>query len=76
MFVLFCACDVMNVLSVKKNENIPKKKKKIKKNWDMGKSSVSSTQRRAMMATLVKMLTSVPIVRNLIWPPLKTVNSS
>jgi hypothetical protein len=27
-----------------------------------GKSSVSSVQRRAMMATLVKMLTSVPIV--------------
>ena len=25
-----------------------------------------------MMATLVKMLTSVPIVGNLIWPPLKT----
>jgi hypothetical protein len=33
-----------------------------------GKSSVSSAQRRAMMATLVKMLTSVPIVGNLIWP--------
>ena len=28
------------------------------------------------MATLVKMLTSVPIVGNLIWPPLKTVNKS
>jgi hypothetical protein len=24
MFVLFCACDVMNVLSVKKNENLQK----------------------------------------------------
>jgi hypothetical protein len=33
MFVLFCACDVMNVLSVKKNENLHKnfKKKKEKK---------------------------------------------
>jgi hypothetical protein len=41
-----------------------------------GKSSVSSIQRRAMMATLVEMFTSVPIVGNLIWPPLKTVNSS
>jgi hypothetical protein len=41
-----------------------------------GKSSVSSVQRRAMMAALVKMITSVPIVGNLIWPPLKTVNSS
>jgi hypothetical protein len=38
-----------------------------------GKSSVSSVQRKAMMATLVKMLTSVPIVGNLIWPPLKTI---
>jgi hypothetical protein len=27
MFVLFCACDVMNVLSVIKNENFQKKKK-------------------------------------------------
>ena len=26
MFVLFCACDVMNVLSVKKKENLQKKK--------------------------------------------------
>jgi hypothetical protein len=41
-----------------------------------GKSFVSSVQRRAMIVTLVKMLTSVPIVGNLIWPPLKTVNSS
>jgi hypothetical protein len=31
-----------------------------------GKSSVSSVQRRAMMAALVKMVTSVPIVGNLI----------
>jgi hypothetical protein len=28
MFVLFCACGVMNVLSVKKNENLQKKNKK------------------------------------------------
>jgi hypothetical protein len=34
MFVLFCACDVMNVLSVKKNENLQKtKNKKKQKNW-------------------------------------------
>jgi hypothetical protein len=46
------------------------------KNNAKGKSSVSSVQRRVMMATLVKMLTSVPIVGNLIWPPLKTVNFS
>jgi hypothetical protein len=31
MFVLFCACDVMNVLSVKKNENLQQKKKKNQK---------------------------------------------
>ena len=31
MFVLFCACDVMNVLSVKKNENLQKKFKKKEK---------------------------------------------
>jgi hypothetical protein len=30
MFVLVCACDVMNVLSVKKNENLQKTKKKTK----------------------------------------------
>jgi hypothetical protein len=30
-----------------------------------GKSSVSSVQRRVMMATLVKMLTSVPIVERI-----------
>jgi hypothetical protein len=30
MLVLFCACDVMNVLSVKKNEKLQKKKKKKK----------------------------------------------
>jgi hypothetical protein len=34
----------------------------------------SSVQRRAMMGTLVKMLTSVSIVGNPISPPLKTVN--
>jgi hypothetical protein len=28
MFVLFCACDVMNVLSGKKNENLQKMNKK------------------------------------------------
>jgi hypothetical protein len=31
MFVLFCACDVMNVLSVKKNMKIYKKNNKKKK---------------------------------------------
>ena len=31
MFVLFCACDVMNVLSVKKKMKIYKKKKKKRK---------------------------------------------
>jgi hypothetical protein len=31
---LFCACDVMNVLSVKKNENLHKEKRK-KKNENM-----------------------------------------
>ena len=31
MFVLFCACDVMNVLSVKKKCKFTKKKKKKKK---------------------------------------------
>ena len=31
MFVLFCACDVMNVLSVKKNMKIFKKNNKKKK---------------------------------------------
>ena len=30
MFVLFCACDVMNVLSVKKKENLQQKKNKKK----------------------------------------------
>ena len=35
MFVLFCACDVMNVLSVKKNENLPKKKRKKRKKKEM-----------------------------------------
>jgi hypothetical protein len=35
-----------------------------------GKSFVSSVQRRAMMVTLVKMLTSVSIVENPISPPL------
>ena len=36
MFVLFCACDVMNVLSVKKNEKLHKKlirKRKKKKGY-------------------------------------------
>jgi hypothetical protein len=37
-------------------------------------SFASSVQRRAMMVTLVKMLTSVSIVWNPISPPLKTVN--
>ena len=31
MFVLFCACYVMNVLSVKKNENLQKKRRKKQK---------------------------------------------
>jgi hypothetical protein len=31
MLVLFCACDVMNVLSVKKNEKLQKKKEQKKK---------------------------------------------
>ena len=35
MFVLFCACDVMNVLSVKKIQIYTKKKKKQKKKIDV-----------------------------------------
>jgi hypothetical protein len=38
------------------------------------KSFVSSVRRRAMMITLVKRITNVPIVANPVWPLLKTVN--
>ena len=31
MFVLFCECDVMNVFSVKRNENLQKKEEKKRK---------------------------------------------
>jgi len=47
------------------------------RNLDMDRANEkekSSVQRRAMMVTLVKMLTYVPIVANPIWLLLKTVN--
>jgi len=50
------------------------------RNFDMDKANakeksfVSSVRRRAMMVTLVKMITSVPIVANHVRPLLKTVN--
>ena len=37
------------------------------------KSFVSSVRRTAMMVTLVKMITNVPIVANPVWSLLKTV---
>ena len=48
------------------------------RNLDMdkanAKSFLSSVRRRAMMVTLVKMITSVPIVANPVWPLLKPVH--
>lgn len=47
------------------------------RNLDMDRANekeTSSVQRRAIIVTLVKMLTSVPIVANPIWLLLKTVN--
>jgi hypothetical protein len=38
------------------------------------KAYASCVQKRAMMVTLVKMLTNIPIVPNPEWPLLKTVN--
>jgi hypothetical protein len=46
-------------------------------NLDMDRANekeTSSVQRRAIIVTLLKMLTSVPIVANTIWLLLKTVN--
>ena len=42
MLVLFCACDVMNVLSVKKNEKLHKKKEK-KRKKSKGPYNLTST---------------------------------
>jgi hypothetical protein len=47
------------------------------RNLDMDRANekeTSSVQRRAIIVTLLKMLTSVPIVANTIWLLLKTVN--
>jgi hypothetical protein len=48
MFVLFCACDMMNVLSVKKNENLQKKKLKKKQK----KTHLIHTTRRVASVTV------------------------